>query len=104
VSASENRERRISGGRAAFDQALIVCGKELTRSVGKADGVGPRRSVEAMVRAARQANMPPERTLAAFKKLLRTLPEIERLPLDDRSETTRQLVQLAIDAYYDDKE
>ena len=99
VTAPENTERRISGAREAFDQALTVCGVELARAGGRADGA-PRRAVGALVRAACEAEMPPERTLAVFKKMLRTLPEVERLPYESRAALTHELVQLAIEAYY----
>lgn len=105
MTTLQNDERRISGRRTAFDQALTVCGVELARTTmkGNGDGVARRRAVEALMRAAREAKMPPERTIAAFKQMLRRLPELDRLPLPDRSETMRQLVQHAIDAYYDKK-
>ncbi len=81
-----------------------MCSVELARTVGHTDGAARRRSVEAMVRAARQADMPPERTLAEFKRMLRSVPQIDRLPLDHRTEETRKLVQMAIDAFYDGKQ
>jgi hypothetical protein len=102
------RERRISADRSAFTVALGECRAALdARLVALgghwSDGHSSeevRGAVRALAAKANGFNIPPERMIAVFKEMLKTLPAIDRSDPGARAEITRQLVQVAIEGYY----
>jgi hypothetical protein len=102
------RERRISADRSAFTVALDECRATLdTRLVALGGNWSDGHSSEEVRKAVRQLaskangfNIPPERMIAVFKDMLKSLPAVDRSDPGSRSEITRQLVQVAIEAYY----
>jgi hypothetical protein len=50
---------------------------------------------------ASRENLPPERTLVMFKKMIGQLADIERCPVDQREVVHRQLVEMAIESYFE---
>jgi hypothetical protein len=95
-------ERRVSPDRGDLPLALYECSQDLERLLVKAAPEDDlRRSVSAYVVAARRIGAPPERALAAFKLMLRTVHALESRILVDRTELSSWLVHAAIEAYYD---
>lgn len=51
---------------------------------------------------ASREKLPPERALVMFKKMIGQLADIERCPVEQRELLHRQLVEMAIEAYFGD--
>jgi hypothetical protein len=85
--------------RAAFAAALDECRASLLAP----DGDSPesqRRFMRAFAETVRRLEVPPERFLAAFKKMAINAPTIARLPADERMEAMHRLTTIAIATYY----
>jgi hypothetical protein len=104
-------ERRNSADRVTFANALAVCRRALDDVLEPLDGQGARAAsvsfsaqvsdaVRDLARDARGRNIPPERLIALFKSVIKSLPAIERHDPETRNEVARRLVQVAIEAYY----
>jgi hypothetical protein len=94
--ASDSRPRRKS-----LEDALSVCRDELQAQLGNGSSMESLRgAVRDYAALAYQEAMPPERTLAAFKDMIQSMPAVARRPADERGEIMRQLVQMAIHGYY----
>jgi hypothetical protein len=94
-------ERRTAS-RLLLDAALAECRLGLKGRVGGTTVDDTTRAcASTFVNAARKLNVPPERVLVIFKNMILELPEVSRLRADERMETTRMFVQIAIDVYYE---
>ena len=93
------RTERHAPTRSAFAAALDECRASLLAP----DGDRPeaqRRFMRAFAVAVRRLEVPPERFLAAFKKMAINAPTIARLPVDERMDAMHRLTTIAIDWYY----
>lgn len=99
-------ERRSSPRRAAFDTSLVECRTHLAGAlladgdhlVAATDGI--RRAVLRLARDAATQRVPPERVLAAFKQMVKDLPDVASRPAGVRGLVARELTHVLIDAYY----
>jgi hypothetical protein len=100
MAESSPSRRRAYDSRERFDAALASCRHDLERAE-RSDGFERLRGpVITFVHAARECGTPPERTLAAFKVMLRAVAAVESRSLLERSQLTSWLAQTAIEAYY----
>lgn len=98
---TSGQDRREVVGRDAVAEALEACSANLEAQL--AAGAQPEAlcaSIKAFAVVARQHEVPPERALAVFKKMVARLKGVDRHPVDARGEMVRHLVQMAIDTYY----
>ena len=95
-----NDGRRAADPRDAFTEALLACRDGLDGQVhpGALDRVHPQ--IVEFARAAHACGAPPERTVAAFKEMISHLPSVFRRPMDERTLLMKELVEMAIVAYY----
>lgn len=107
----EHADRRTPGARELIAGALDDCREALTAELeahygrldGKLDGntIEPwRNPVIAFAVFAARHDVPPERALAAFKRMVIQLAPVQRLSVDERNDLVRASVQVAIEAYY----
>jgi hypothetical protein len=102
MPAFHEPERRAQAARDSFIAALDACNRDLERLVGDGASDGALRApVQTFIAVAHQSAVPPERVLAAFKMMLRTVAAIESRVLVERTELSGMLVRTAIEAYYD---
>ena len=95
--------------RAALIEALARCRAELEARVPDAItgefSVGAlnllREPIAEFAIVASREKLPPERALVMFKKMIGQLADIERCPVDQRETVHRQLVEMAIESYFD---
>lgn len=109
--ASEDRrvysDRRAPGAHELIEAALGVCRDELNHELESnvaqlADNSiqSWRKPVEAFAVLASRHDVPPQRVLAAFKKMVSELRPVQRLAINEREDLVRRLVEAAIEAYY----
>src|SRR5688572_14208587 len=92
-------DRRAPGARDLIAQALTVCHDALSSELEANDGKVDEKPVDSWSRPvvafavfASQHDVPPERALAAFKKMVSELRPVERLAINERNEMVRRLV------------
>ena len=95
--------------RTALIEALARCRAELEARVPDAItgefSIGAlnllREPIAEFAIVASREKLPPERALVMFKKMIGQLADIERCPLEQRETVHRQLVEMAIESYFD---
>lgn len=95
--------------RAALADALARCRAQLEARVPDAItgefSIGAlnllREPIAEFALVASREKLPPERALVMFKKMIGQLADIERCPVDQRETVHRQLVEMAIESYFD---
>lgn len=101
-SQTSDNGRRDVPARDLVSAALSACGLTLEAQLGRSAGADElRETVGAFVRVARQQDVPPERTLAVFKRMASRLKPVDRLNVVERGEIVDGLVQMAIEKYYE---
>lgn len=108
------KDRRASDApatRATLADALARCRAEL--EVRVPDVVTGEFSIDALAAlrepvaefalVASREQLPPERALVMFKKMIGQLSDIERCPVEQRELVHRHLVEMAIQSYYGEK-
>lgn len=104
-------DRRTAGSRdtrASIADALDRCRDELTRRVARtlaepaldADRYLREPVAEFTTLAARE-NIPPERALVMFKKMVGGMADLRDLHPDQRADLHRRLIEIAIASYYE---
>jgi hypothetical protein len=107
----DTHDRRAAGSedaRASVTDALTRCRDELTDRVA-ATRDGPERDVidflrgpvADFTRTAASEDIPPERALVMFKRMIGEIADFRGLPPDQRDGLQRQLIELAIESYYE---
>ena len=107
-------DRRASGApttREKLSDALARCREELEArvpdvitgefSIGALASL--REPVAEFALFASREQLPPERALVMFKRMIGQLSDIERCPVEQREMMHRQLVEMAIESYYGDR-
>jgi hypothetical protein len=101
-STDGTSDRRVSPQRSDVAVALDCCRDAIGPEIANGARLESMRGfVAAFAEAARRDLVPPERTLALFKRMLSELPEIQRHRADERGHMTSQLAQMVIESYYD---
>lgn len=106
----DSHDRRASGSveaRLFVDKALARCRAELTLRVASAhNDPDPaqlqrlRAPIADFTRTAAGENIPPERALVMFKKMIGEIADLRGLPPEERDTVQRQLIEIAIESYY----
>lgn len=106
----DSHDRRASGSAEArmfADKALARCRAELTLRVATARNDPDstliqrlRAPIAEFTRTAAGENIPPERALVMFKKMIAEIADLRGLPPEERDTMLRQLIEIAIESYY----
>ena len=108
LDGSDRRAADSGATREALVDALARCRSELEARVPDAItgefSLGAlatlRQPIAEFAVVACRENLPPERALVMFKKMIGQLADIERCPVEQREVVHRQLVEMAIESYF----
>jgi hypothetical protein len=112
LDGSDRRAADSGATRETLSDALARCRCELEARVPDAItgqfNVGAlatlREPIAEFATLACRENLPPERALVMFKRMIGQLTDIERCPLEQRETVHRQLVEMAIESYFGEQQ
>jgi hypothetical protein len=94
-------DRRDTAGRDVVSVALSACGLTLEAQLSRnAAPHAVRETIADFTRVAQLHGVPPERTLAVFKRMVGRLKSVARHDVVERAAIVNDLVQMAIETYY----
>ena len=106
-STLSQQSRRVGGDvttEGMVSDALAECAASMIEQLASGAGAKDiRESVAVFVATARLQQTPPERVLAMLKEALRSATGVAAMPPDNRVDLTRELIAMAIEAYYEEQ-